>query len=67
MPSTDRVVSAVTHQTSPKQPDRIRANKIVLVLAEHGALSSSEVREALDEAVESGRLGRDEDHVWLPE
>jgi len=62
----DRVVRTVDHQTSQMQPDRIPASKVVMILADHGNMSPSEVREALDDAVDQGRLERDESDVWIP-
>lgn len=63
----DRVVHTVYYQTSPQQPDRIRASKVVMILAGNGNEDEHRVRRALDDAVEAGRLERDEDHVWLPD
>ncbi|WP_134672654.1 hypothetical protein [Halorussus marinus] len=63
----DRVVRTVYYQTSPTQPDRIPAHKVVMILAGNGSEDEFRVRRALDDAVEVGRLERDEDHVWLPD
>lgn len=61
----DHVVNTVDHNTGGPQRDRIRANKVVLHLAVHGNQDATEVRQAIDQAVEDGRLERDEDSVWL--
>lgn len=63
----DRVVRTVYYQTSPNQPNRIPAHKVVMILSGNGSEEEYRVREALDEAVEAGRLERDEEHVWIPE
>jgi len=62
----DRVVRTVEKQTSPEQPDKISASKVVLILADHGSMDAQEVREALDQAVDEGRLERDATNVWIP-
>lgn len=62
----DRVVRTVDTQTSKKQPDRVPAHKIVLILGRHGNENPDRVREALDQAVNEGKIERDEEHVWVP-
>ncbi|WP_135807318.1 hypothetical protein [Halorussus marinus] len=61
----DRVVRTVYYQISPTQPDRIPAHKVVMILAGNGSEDEHQVRRALDDAVEAGRLERDAEHVWL--
>ena len=63
----DRVVRTVGHQTSPTQPDSIRADKVVMILSGHGNETADGVRKALDDAVAAGKLERDEERVWIPE
>lgn len=65
--TTTRVVRTVDAQTSGPQPDRIPAHKVVMHLAGHGSETEADVRRALDETVEQGRLERDETEVWIPE
>ena len=63
----DRVVRAVDQQTTPMQPDRVPASKVVMSREAHGNQNAGRVRRALDEAVKAGRLERDEEDVWIPE
>lgn len=64
---TTRVVRTVDNQTVGDQPGKIAVHKVVMHLAGHGSESKEDVREALDKAVEQGRLERDEERVWIPE
>ena len=64
----DRVVSVVENQTTPAQPDTFPASKIVMLLAEYGREDHAEVRDAIEEAIVSGRLETDgEERVWVAE
>ncbi|WP_254768252.1 hypothetical protein [Salinilacihabitans rarus] len=51
----DRVVAMVDAQTSPKQPDAVRLETI-MVVAQHSNLSTDEARSAIDLALEEDRL-----------
>jgi len=61
----DRVMRTVYYQTSPTQPNRAPAHKIMMILAGNGNEEEHRVPKALDDAVEADRLNRDEEHVWL--
>jgi hypothetical protein len=53
--SDNPVVRIVAHNTSPKQPDTISAQKVKLT-AKHGSLDVGDVAVLLDDAVAAGKL-----------
>jgi len=64
MPSTsteDRILRTVDAQTSPAQPDTVRPGTIVLTLAGNGSMNPGDVREAMQAAVDDGRLEHTEE------
>lgn len=62
----DRVISVVDANTSPKQPDDVRRSTVVRILSRstrdgdrggwQTVVSSDDVREAIDAALDDGRL-----------
>lgn len=64
----DRVVRTVDAQTTPMQPDTVRPVTIVATLAASGSLNHDDVRGAITDAVEAGRLEHtDDDRLRIPE
>jgi hypothetical protein len=59
-PLSDRVVRIVDLQTTSKQPDTVAEPQVVQILAANGDFRGAEVREAISEAVEAGKVVRDE-------
>lgn len=65
----DRVVSVVKHNTGGPQRDRIPWHVVMTHLASHAGFEVDAVWDALDAAVDEGRLGYDAEarEFWFPE
>lgn len=65
----DHVVATVDHQTGGPQSDRVPRHVLGTVLISHADEDRDEVWQAVEQAVESGRLGYDEEEqtYWVTE
>jgi len=66
---TEHVVRTVDHQTGGPQRDRVPWHTLLTILSSHGGRDADAVWDALEDAVNEGRLGYDEDEreFWIPE
>lgn len=65
----DRVVSVVERNLGDRHPDRVPWHVVLTTLASHASYDVDAVWDALDAAVDDGRLSYDEEsrEFWIPE